>query len=72
MKPLAKASDMPNADKGDLCTMFEKRQYTINNYALETDKLPLFLQSGVYKIVVYVRDLTKAVTMELIILILLT
>lgn len=72
MHAISDASDIPSSDVGDLCPLFEQRTYTINNYKLDTDKFPRILQSGVYRLVLIMRNSTEAITGQLTLIMVLT
>lgn len=64
MEPLTKASDLPNAKTGDICSMIEQRAYTVTNYLVNGQGVPQFLQSGTYKVSILLMDENKVVTSQ--------
>lgn len=62
MGNMAKASDMPVADQGDMCQLIKQRKYTVSNYDAELGAAPKYLQKGVYRVVVWIKDENDVVT----------
>lgn len=62
MSQMAKSSDLPVADKGDMCELIEQRKYTVDNYIVEVGAVPKFLQKGVYRVEIWMKDPVQVVS----------
>lgn len=66
MESMAKYSDMPVADKGDLCELIGQRKYRVNDYVAEVGSIPKFLQKGVYRMELWIKNEDKVISSGLV------